>query len=198
MTIPAGLNNHVEMVFRPGDLARAMKLLRILGCDPQTSPHPFNGVYFHFAKTEQLWISEVSPEQWAFELWLQEQLKNRGTDATSTFLADLESVPQAHGHFGIGLQTLEDWERVTAELRRAIASDPDLKGRVSLPICQRPEDPDSVFSRSGGAIGRTLHQAFVRTDIISTGLLTLGQSIEIQHYRENDPAYDGPVKRLQT
>ena len=46
-------------------------------------------------------------------------------------------------------------------------------------------------------MGRTLYQAFLRTDILSTGLLTLGQAIELQHYRENDPAYAGPVKRLE-
>jgi hypothetical protein len=197
MTIPAGHNNHVEMVFRPGELDKAMKLLALLGCEPKSSPYPYKGVHFHYAKSEQLWISEVTPEQWAFELWLQDQLKTHGDAASAKFLSRLEVLPQAHAHFGIGARTLEEWERITADVARAAAEDPDLKGRVFLPVRQRPEDPGSVCATSGGQMGRTLYQAFVRTDLISTGLLTLGQSIEIQHYRENDPAYDGAFTPLQ-
>jgi hypothetical protein len=197
MTIPPGLNNHVEMVFRPGDLDAAMKFLTLLGCEPRTSPYPYKGVYFHFAKSEQLWISEATAEQLAFEDWLKQQLATNGAEASRTFVSRLQTLPQAHGHFGIGTNSLTQWEAITDGLRDAVANDPDLKGRVTLPVLQRPEDPESVFSKSEGKIGKTLYQAFVRTDLISTSLLTLGQAIEIQHYRENDPTYTGEFKALQ-
>jgi hypothetical protein len=197
MTIRTGLNNHVEMVHRPGEAHLAVKLLALLGCEPLTSPTPFAGATWHFSKDQTLWVSEATPEQWAFELWLQAQLEKHGAGDAQAFVARLAALPQRHSHFGLGLVSLEDWEALVARIEDAAAGDPDLKGRISLPVRQRPGDPGSVAEESEGKMGRTLYQAFLRTDILSTGLLTLGQAIEIQHYRENDPSYTGEFKRLE-
>jgi hypothetical protein len=197
MTIRTGLNNHVEMVHRPGEAALAHKLLTLLNCDPVTSPNAFAGVTWQFSKDQTLWVSEVTAEQWAFELWLQAQMKSGGTAESRAFAESLQSRPQKYSHFGLGQVTLGDWEATVARLRKAAADDPQMQGRISLPLVVRPEDEGSVANESGGKMGRTLYQAFLRTDILSTGLLTLGQAIEIQHYRENDPAYAGTFKALE-
>lgn len=197
MTIRTGLNNHVEMVHRPGEAHLAVKLLALLGCEPAVSPTAFAGATWCFSKDQSLWVSEVTPEQWAFELWLQAQLDKHGTGAAQAFVARQAALPQRHSHFGLGLARLEEWEALVARIEDAVAGDADLKGRISLPVRQRPGDPGSVAEESQGKAGRTLYQAFVRTDILSTGLLTLGQAIEIQHYRENDPGYTDAFQPLE-
>jgi hypothetical protein len=197
MTIRTGHNNHVEMVHRPGEAHLVRKLLDLLGCEPMVSPNAFAGVTWQFSRDRILWISEVTPEQWAFELWLQQQLKSSGTAESRAYADSLKAQPQKYSHFGLGRVTLADWEATVARLRDAAENDPDLKGRISVPLVARPQDPGSVAHDSGGKMGLTLYQAFLRTDILSTGLLTLGQAIEIQHYRENDPAYAGQAKALE-
>ena len=49
---------------------------------------------------------------------------------------------------------------------------PDLVGRVTLSGVFRPGDPGSYTD--------TMTQAFVRTDVIASGLLAFGQHIELQ------------------
>jgi hypothetical protein len=197
MTIRTGANNHVEMVHRPGEAHLARKLLTLLGCEPMTSPTAFMGVTWQFSRDQILWVSEVTAEQWAFELWLQAQMNAGGTAESQAFAEKLKTAPQKYSHFGLGQTSLGDWEATVARVQDAAANDPELKGRISLPLISRPGDPGSVAQESGGQMGKTLYQAFLRTDLISTGLLTLGQAVEIQHYRENDPAYAGDFKTLE-
>jgi hypothetical protein len=191
MTIRTGPNNHVEMVHRPGEAHLAGKLLTLLGYEPMVSPTPFAGVRWQFSPDKVLWVSEVTPEQWAFEEWLQARLADSGTAESRAFVEAAKTKPQKFAHFGVGFSTLTDWEAVVARLRKAAAEDPEFAGRISVPLVSRPGDVGSVAHDSGGKIGRTLYQAFLRTDVISSGILTLGQAIEIQHYRENDPAWTG-------
>jgi hypothetical protein len=191
MTIRTGPNNHVEMVHRPGEAHLVKKLLTLLGFEPVVSAVPFAGTRWISSPDKILWVSEVTPEQWAFEQWLQAQLKESGTDESRSFHENLKRQPQKYAHFGLGLTSLNDWQGVVARLKEAAASDPELKDRITLPLVVRPEDKGSVADDSGGKMGRTLYQAFLRTDILASGLLTMGQAIEIQHYRENDPAWTG-------
>jgi hypothetical protein len=189
MPIRTGLANHVEMVHRPGEAALALKLFTLLGCAPKSLPAAFAGVVFHSSDDLSLWVSEVTPEQWAFEQWLQAQLKHGGTAESAAYAEQLRLRPQKFAHFGIGLSTLGEWEVLVDRVRAAVETDPDLKGRVSLPLVKRPEDEGSIARETGGKLATTLYQAFLRTDIVAAGLLTLGQGIELQHYLENDPAY---------
>ena len=198
MSIRPGPNNHVEMVHRPGEAHLVRKVLTLLGCEPMTSPTPFAGVRWQFSPDKILWVSEVTPEQWAFELWMQGQLRDSGTAESRAFAEGLKTKPQKFAHFGLGLTSLTEWEATVERLRRAAAEDPELRDRISVPLVSRPEDKGSVAQESGGKIGRTLYQAFLRTDVLSSGLLTLGQAIEIQHYRENDPSWAGEEPALAT
>jgi hypothetical protein len=189
MTIRTGYANHVEMVHRPGEGDLARKLFALLGCPPVDLATPFVGTRFQSSADETLWLSEVTPEQWAFELWLQEQLAAPQDERRATYAKAIGAYPQKFPHFGIGTATLRDWEALVETLQDAAQNDPDFKGRISLPHIKRPQDPGSLAALTGGAQGRTFYQAFLRTDIVSAGLLTLGQNIDIQHYRENDPAF---------
>jgi hypothetical protein len=164
-------------------------LLELMGCEPAQLEAPFLGVTFQFSRDQNLFVSEVTPGQWAFELWLEQQMKSGGKAERQTFVDEAKATPQKFSHFGIGIETLAEWETTVARLADKAANDPELAGRIWLASVARPEEEGSVAERSGGNMGSTLYQAFLRTDIISAGLLTLGQSIEIQHVRENDPDY---------
>jgi hypothetical protein len=184
-----GSSNHVELVHRPGEAHLVRKLLTLLGCTPKTLEATLSGTTYQSSDDDVLWFSEVPPEQWAFEQWLQAQIDAHGDTAALAFIEKSRVVPQKFAHFGMGLPTLAAWEESIARLRDAEANDPEVDGRIHLALVARPGEEGSTLSLSGGALGATLYQAFLRTDIVSTGLLTLGQAIEIQHMRENDPAY---------
>lgn len=189
MAIRTGLNNHVELVHRPGEAHLVGKLLSLLGYELERSGTVFAGVSWQFSPDQIVWVSEVTAEQWAFEQWLERQLRESDAPEGRKFAAGLRAQPQKFAHFGVGMPTLGDWEAAVARVSHAASDDPELKGRVSLPLVARPGDKGSVAYELGGDAGRTIYQAFLQTDIISSGLLTLGQAIEIQHYRENDPAW---------
>lgn len=189
MTPRIGANNHIEMVHRPGEAHLAHRLLELLGCKPSQLEAPFSGATYQFSRDENLWVSEVTAGQWAFELWLQAQMKKGGGAESQAFVNDTRTAPQEFSHVGIGLESLKDWEATVARISDAVANDPQLAGRIWLASIARPGEDGSVAKLSNGKMGRTLYQAFLRTDVVSAGLLTLGQSIEIQHVRENDPDY---------
>ena len=108
-------------------------------------------------------------------------LEKRSRDAAlEPFLSGLKAAPQHYCHFGIGLETMADWERLVQRVRDAGESDPQLRGRIRVASVFSPGDP--------GSFSNLLVQAFVTTDLFSAGLLTLGQSFELQHYFEYDKA----------
>lgn len=184
-----GANNHVEMVHRPGEGHLARKLLTLLGCEPLWLNASFSNITYQYSRDGHLWVSEVTAGQWALEVWLQRQMLSAGEAEGLAFIDDAKATPQEFSHFGIGIETLTGWEATVARLADAATNDPDLVGRMWLASVVRPGEDGSVAKLSGGTSGDTLYQAFLRTDLISAGLLTLGQSIEIQHVRENDPVY---------
>ncbi len=196
MTIRTGPNNHVEMVHRPGEAALAAKLLTLLGYQVVALPTPLAGTSWQMSSDKILWLSEITPEQQGFEDWLAARLTDAGTQASAAFTHGHRTQPQKYPHFGIGIDTLESWEQTVARLREA-ATDRDLSGRISVPLVKCPEDEGSVAHATGGKAGRTIYQAFLQTDIFTAGLLTLGQAIEIQHYRENDPNWESQAAAFE-
>lgn len=178
------LLNHTELVYGPGDRALARDLLRAIGCrvlDPQeeTGPDdlgaaagPYLIVFVEPASTDlidnMLYASEVPPAQWAFEQALAARI-DEDPDLRATrdgFEESFRAYPQGMTHFGIALSE--------AQLDAALdaVADPKFDGRVELLGVFRPGDAGSVDPR--------VIQAFLRTDIFSTGLLVAGQQIELQ------------------
>jgi hypothetical protein len=167
--------NHIEMVYRPGERHLAAKLFRTIGCDVREqgdflriliapgNDDPLNNV---------LYASEVTPEQWQFEQRLQAALKGESEAATAYagYDARFRREPQRTAHFGIRYPSHAKLEATLKHLESEL-SDTDLKGRAEVAAVFRPGDP--------GSYGHIM-QAFLKTDILAAGIITLGQHIELQ------------------
>jgi hypothetical protein len=173
-TQPARALNHAELVHRPGERELARRALEALGCRVRDG---VTGVWI-FAD-EVFLVSEVTPEQWAFEEWLEARLPKDPETVYGAFADELRTRPQRYHHLGVGFETLAAWEGAVERIRALPATDPELAKRLEVATVFLPGDP--------GAYGDDFVQAFVRTNIFSVGLLTLGQTIELQHYYANDP-----------
>lgn len=174
-TQPARPLNHAELVHRPGERELTRRALEAMGCAVRDG---ITGVWI-FAD-EVFLVSEVTPEQWAFEEWLRERIGGESDGTYQKFIDQLSVEPQRYHHLGIGFETLAAWESTVARIQNLPDTDPALAERLNVAAVFRPGDT--------GSFGDDFVQAFVRTDIFSVGLLTLGQTIELQHYYANGPA----------
>jgi len=166
--------NHVELVYRPGERDLAKRAFEVLGFRPVDR----GGTWFtSFIATDGadwsnnvLYASEVTPEQWAFE----QALPASTTDAPelAAYLDRLRREPQRSFHFGIRIADEAALDAACERVRRAGAEGGELAGRIRLAGLFRPGDP--------GAVADTMVQAFVWTDVVASGLLTIGQHIELQ------------------
>lgn len=167
--------NHVEMAYRPGERELAKLVFELLGCEHRDSGGPFLSVRVDPATGDFLdnaiYASEVTPEQWGFEQTLARSLDG---EAGRSYLELLARAPQRAFHFGIGFAALESWEAAVARIADAGDNHPELGGRIGVRAVFRPGDP--------GSFGDTFVQAFVHTDVVAAGFLTIGQHIELQHY----------------
>ena len=173
---------HVELVYRPGERALAIELFEVLGCRPVDR----GGEYFtSFVEpsdrdygTNVLYASEVTPSQWALEQALQ-----AGTELAQPmrdYVEHLRRQPQRSFHFGLRIPERAALEATIERIGIAGEQDPELAGRVAIAGVFRPGEP--------GAVTDTMIQAFVWTDVVASGLLTLGQHIELQwHVPHREP-----------
>ena len=180
---------HVEMVHAPGERALAARVFELLGLrvvdhggewvfaliDPEVADVANNACY----------ASEVTPEQWRLEQSLasamaepEDHAAAPGTEvsqevgaAARAYVDRVRGDPQHSFHFGIRYLEREDFD-ATLDRVRAAEADPDLAGRVALLGVYDPSEP--------GALAPGMFQAFVRTDVVAGGLLTLGQLVELQ------------------
>jgi hypothetical protein len=168
------LLTHVELVYRPGERALAIELFELLGCRPvdrggeyfTSFIEPADGDYV----TNVLYASEVTPAQWALEQALHDQAE---LAAPMLAYADhLRAQPQRSFHFGLRMPEREALEATIERVSTAGREDPRLAGRVAVAGVFRPGD--------AGALTDTMMQAFVWTDVVASGLLALGQHIELQ------------------
>lgn len=165
--------NHVELVYRPGERELAKRVFELLGCNPVDR----GGTWFtSFVDADGadwcnnvLYASEVTPEQWAFE-----EALDASSPARVAYLDRLTREPQRAFHFGIRLPDEATLEATCARITDAGngGSDGELAGRIRIAGVFRPGDPEAVAD--------SMVQAFVWTDVIASGLLTLGQHIELQ------------------
>ena len=180
------LLNHVEFVYAPGERELARRLFRAMGCrvvDPQeqgapdelgpaagpylivyldaADPNPFDNVFY---------ASEVTPVQWAFEKRLRATLGEDGAlaEAHTALCENYPRFPQAMTHLGLAFPNVAEVEAALERLRGEQA----LAGRTKVSPLYRPGDDASVDER--------VVQAFVHTDICSSGLLSIGHHLELQ------------------
>jgi hypothetical protein len=171
--------NHVELVHRPGERALAIRVFELLGCtpidkggefvsnmvDPNDPPGAPDNVFY---------VSEVIHEQWSLEQLLGDAIVAPGPlqEAADAYVARLRREPQRSFHFGIRCENRPAWDARIAAIRDAGDNDPDLKGRIAVSGVYFPGDP--------GAFTQRMAQAFVWTDVVASGLLTIGQHVELQ------------------
>ena len=170
--------NHVEMIYRPGERALAGRVFELLGMrvvdrggewmtaliDPSVGDGSNNACY----------TSQVTPEQWTLEQSLSSAMARGDSDvgtAAQVYADKVQADPQHSFHFGIRYLERQDFDAALDRVRAA-ATDPELAGRVSLLGVFDPSEP--------GAYAPNMFQAFVRTDVVAGGLLSLGQLIELQ------------------
>jgi hypothetical protein len=169
--------NHVELVYAPGERPLARALFELLGFDVRDSGGPFLTAMIQTGQGDvannALYASEVTPAQWALEQALRDGIAGGVLEGPANeYLADLHAHPQRSCHFGIRYPTVDDHEATIDRIEHIGDHAPELVGRVALSGVFRPGDPGSYTD--------TMTQAFVRTDVIASGLLAFGQHIELQ------------------
>jgi hypothetical protein len=162
---------HVELLHRPGERDLAARFFELLGCEAvDRGGHWFSSLVDPAGERDfsnnVFYASEVGAEQWALETALSD------VPAVATYRTALRAAPQFSGHFGFRVPTEAQLVEVVERVRVAGSDDPDLAGRVAVAGVYRPEDP--------GAVAPNMVQAFIWTDVVATGLLSLGQHVEIQ------------------
>jgi hypothetical protein len=176
-------------VYGPGERTLAARVFELLGLrvvdhggewvfaliDPAVADVANNACY----------ASEVTPEQWRLEQSLAsamaesedhgaapgEEADEEVGAAARAYVDRVRGDPQHSFHFGIRYLEREDFD-ATLDRVRAAEADPELAGRVALLGVYHPSEP--------GALAPGMFQAFVRTDVVAGGLLTLGQLVELQ------------------
>jgi hypothetical protein len=173
--------NHVETLYQRGERELAIALFEALGCqvvDTETPCETGATILYVFPEAREqdrlnnvVYLSEIRDQQWDLEQALQERLTGDSqlSDALERYKTKARTAPHGITHFGLRYPSFASLERVIDRLTDQL--DPRLEGRVAVdPI--RPGDARSMTDE--------LIQAFVTTDVISAGLFTFGQLIELQ------------------
>ena len=169
--------NHVELVYRTGERRLATRFFELLGCAVADRGGQFLTAFVDPTANDFLnnclYASEATPEQAALDAALEHALQ-RGTlkGPARGYLDRLRREPQLSSHFGVRYQRLEDLDATVQRIRAAGVHDPEFAGRVAVSGVFRPGD--------AGSYSDTMVQAFVRTDVVASGLLALGQHVELQ------------------
>jgi hypothetical protein len=176
------LLNHIEMIYRPGERHLVSKLFTALGCNVIDTGHTHLvvalGAPDKYMLNNTVYASEVTPEQWRLEQQLSRALEGESPLAAAYTGYDdkFRRDPQLTSHFGIRYPSFEALEETLKHLENGL--DPELVGRVQIKGVFRPGGPGSYVDY--------IMQAFIKTDIAASGLLTFGQHIELQAQRLSD------------
>jgi hypothetical protein len=173
--------NHVATFYQPGEHHLAVKVYEALGCriSDTTFGEGNQGLVIHVEPDEDdlvnnvIYAAEVSPVQWQFEQELRGAIGEREAlaEAFATFGAQREHQPESVTHFGIRYSSFTRLKTALRQLAEDL--DPELQGR--LKVVQVSHLPAGTSFLTEDVIS-----AFVVTDVIAAGLLTLGQTIELQ------------------
>jgi hypothetical protein len=164
---------HVELLYRPGERELAAKFLQLLGCETADR----GGTWFTaFVEptgprdyaNNVMYASEVSPDQWL----LEQAVAGSCRPARDAYTAMIHGDPQRSPHFGFRVADEAALDALIDRVRQAGEHDPDLAGRVAVHGVYRPGEPDTI--------AQNMVQVFVWTDIVASGLVTLGQHVEVQ------------------
>jgi hypothetical protein len=169
--------NHVELVYRPGERRLAARVFELLGCAVADRGGTFLTAFIEPTANDFMnncfYASEVTSEQLALENALETAIRGGDIAAEARcYLDRLQREPQRSFHFGVRYSDIDDLDDAVARTTDAGKHDPDLAGRICVSGVFRPGDASSYSD--------AMVQAFVRTDVIASGLLAFGQHIELQ------------------
>jgi hypothetical protein len=169
--------NHVELVYRPGERRLAARAFELLGCTVADRGGTFLTAFIDPTAADFMnncfYASEVTSEQLALEDALETAMRGGAIAAEARcYLDRLQREPQRSFHFGVRYPDFDDLAAAVARISAAGRGDPDLAGRICVSGVFRPGD--------AGSYTDAMVQAFVRTDVIASGLLAFGQHIELQ------------------
>jgi hypothetical protein len=174
--------NHVEFAHRPGESRIAIALFEALGCSCETIDTPPYGAYVVVSLDgsphgeNDMFASEAEPEQLALEHAL-----------AGAFAADASLARAAAGfrglqrnkafrasHVGLRMPNVAALDTVITNL--GALAEGDLAGRLELGLAMERSRQEADATNS------PMKQIWVWTDVVSTGLLTVGQQFELQAY----------------
>lgn len=174
--------NHVETLYQTGERELATRFVEALGCtvvDTDTPIETGSTILYAFPDPDEqdrlnnvIYMSEIRPAQQALENVLRPLLHGEGPAAEAFDGYVHKALHHPHGtpHFGLRYPSFESLEQTLAELAEQMEG--DFKDRVRFSQILRPNDASSMTGE--------LIQAFVYTDVIVSGLFSLGQLIELQ------------------
>jgi hypothetical protein len=202
---------HLALHYRPGDGDRARHLFECLGARLEhNGPPGFCSIVFDAAcwnyVDNVMYLSQAGTVKLGLEDAITERLHLGEADEDPRAAAFRElrhTSPESLDHVGIRYATFEELERAVLALADATAPHGPLEGRVAVTKYRaRPgQDPhvDDVMEASpifrdhdddGTAFTDYGVQVFVNTDVCTTGLFALGQTIELDYYWS--PAFEHP------
>ena len=174
--------NHVEFLHRPGEGKMVIDLFEALGCPwYEVDVAPF-GKYVVIQMDKEpgendIFVSEAEPEQIALDNALQSQIDS-GNGTLASALAQFRQMqknrPFRASHIGIRIPSVRELDGVIERLSALGAG--THAGRLDL---------GTTLSRSAeeaAEMSAPVKQIWVWTDVISTGVLAVGQQIELQAY----------------
>jgi hypothetical protein len=170
--------NHVEFAHRPGEGPLAVQLLEALGCSCTVIDTPPYGKYIVVSLDgsphgeNDMFVSEMELEQLALEDALQARLG--GAAELAGFRRLQRERPFRATHFGLRRPSVGALEAVIERL--GVLADGDLRGRLELGYTMTRSLEEARATSS------PMSQIWIWTDVMSTGLLAIGQQIELQAY----------------
>ena len=185
--------NHLATFYQPGEQHLAVKVYQALGCRvSDTTFGPGNeGLVIHVEPDQEdlvnnvIYAAEVTPVQWQFEQELRGALGEREAlaRAFATYGAQRENQPESVTHFGLRYASFAKLEQALKQLEEDL--DPELHGRLKVAqVCHLPAGTSFLTE--------DVISAFVVTDVIAAGLLTLGQTIELQAQQRGNESTPSP------
>ena len=196
---------HLAIHYRPGDFSRARLLFEALGAHLEDNgPEGFTTIVFdHDAWNyvdNVMYLSQAGPVKLGLEAAIIEALHlgDADEDPRATAFRDLRSSsPESLDHVGIRYASFDALERAVTALERLTAPDGDLDGRAAVTRYRAPAgqraDIDAAMATSpifgdraddGTSFADYGVQVFVKTDLCTTGLFALGQTIELDYFFE--------------
>lgn len=188
---------HVALAVGPGDGPAAAHLLGLLGLQvTDNGPSKMGDPWYtalvdadtHAGLENQFFVVPVSEAQLRLEAAIGEQLAE--ADELGEFLASKRDQPESTSHVALAFRDLDSLEAAVEAVLDA-ADEPPLAGRVHVRVFRARGGYDDVDERMAASdlfadaddvafVERTV-QVFVQTDVVSTGLLLLGQTIELDY-----------------